>query len=45
MTRDVSFWFDFMFVTSSLKTTENWKDKLLSTGKTLFNSAAKMVNL
>jgi hypothetical protein len=36
--------FDMMFVQSSLGVTESVKDKLLGTGKTLFNSASKMVN-
>lgn len=44
ITRDVTFLFDYMFITSNLKTTEDVKDKLLSTGKTLVNSAAKMIN-
>ena len=42
--RDVSFLFDAMFVQSSLKNCESLTDKLLSTGKTLFNSAANMMN-
>ena len=45
ITRDVSFIFDFMAVTSKLKTAEDLKNKLLSTGKTLFNAAAKMAKL
>lgn len=44
LVRDVSFLFDYMFITSSLKTTEDVVNKLLSTGKTLVNSAAKMIN-
>lgn len=45
LTRDVTFLFDYMFVTSSLTTCESIKDKLLSTGRSLVNSAAKMVNM
>lgn len=45
LTRDVSFLFDYMFVTSSLTNCEDVKDKLLSTGKSLVNSAAKMMNM
>lgn len=44
ITRQVTMLFDMMFVESSLKTTETVKDKLLGSGKTLFNSASKMVN-
>ena len=44
LTRDVSFLFDAMFVQSSLTNCESLTDKLLSTGKTLFNSAANMMN-
>ena len=43
LTRDVSFLFDYMFITSNLKNCEDVEDKLLSTGKTLLNSAAKMI--
>lgn len=42
--RQVTMMFDFMIVTSSLKNTESVKDKLLSSGKTLFNSASKLAN-
>lgn len=45
LTRDVSFLFDYMFVTSSLTNCESLKDKLLSTGKSLVNSASKLVNM
>lgn len=45
LTRDVYFVFDAMFIQSSLTNCESLTDKLLSTGKTLFNSAAKMVQL
>lgn len=45
LTRDVSFLFDYMFITSSLKTCESIKDKLLSTGRSLVNGAAKMLNM
>lgn len=44
ITRQVTLMFDYMIVTSSLKNTEKATDKLLSAGKTLFNSAAKMIN-
>lgn len=43
LTRDVSFLFDYMFVTSDLKVSETLAEKLLSSGKTLLNSASKMV--
>jgi len=36
--------FDMMFVESSLGVSESVGDKLLGAGKTLFNSASKMVN-
>jgi len=36
--------FDYMIVTSSLGVSESTKDKLLGSGQTLFNSAAKLVN-
>lgn len=42
--RDVYFIFDYMFINSTLTNTESLTDKLLSTGKTLFNGAAKMLN-
>ena len=45
LTRNVDFIFDYMLVTSSLTNCESLKDKLLSTGKSLVNSAAKMVNM
>lgn len=45
MTRQVTFIFDFMFIESNLTVMESSLNKLLSTGKTLFNSASKMVNL
>ena len=44
LTRQMTMVFDMMFVQSSLGVTESVKDKLLGTGKTLFNSASKMVN-
>lgn len=44
LTRDVSFVFDYMFINSTLTNCESLTDKLLSTGKTLFNGAAKMMN-
>lgn len=43
--RNVTFSFDYMLVTSSLTNCESLEDKLLSTGKTLFNSASKLVGL
>lgn len=45
LTRDVSFLFDCMFITSSLSNCEDVKSKLLSTGKALVNSASKMLNM
>jgi len=45
LTRDVSFLFDYMLVTSSLTNCESLKDKLMSTGKSLVNSAGSMVNI
>ena len=45
LTRQVVFIFDFMFIESGLSVMESTVGKLLSTGKTLFNSASKMVNL
>lgn len=42
--RQVTMVFDYMIVTSSLGVTESVKDKLLGSGMTLFNSAAKFVN-
>jgi hypothetical protein len=42
--RDVYFIFDYMFINSTLTNTESLTDKLLSTGKTLFNGATKMLN-
>lgn len=44
LTRSVTMMFDAMFVNSDLKTCESLTDKLLSTGKTLFNGAANMMN-
>ena len=44
LTRNVTMVFDAMFINSTLQTGESWTDKLLSTGKTLFNGAAKMMN-
>ena len=45
VTRDVSFMFDFMFITSKEQPVmESTVNKLLSAGKTLFNGAAKMLN-
>lgn len=43
LVRDVSFQFDYMFINSSLNCYDNIKDRLLDTGKTLFNSAAKLI--
>lgn len=43
--RNVTFMFDYMFISSSLDNCESLGDKLLSTGKTLLNSAAKMMNM
>ena len=45
LTRDVSFLFDYMTIQSSLKVSESIKDKLLGTGGSLVNSAAKMLNM
>lgn len=42
--RQVTLTFDYMIITSSLGVTESVKDKLIGSGKTLFNSAAKLVN-
>ena len=42
--RQVTMLFDYMIVTSSLGVTESVKDKLIGSGKTLFNSAAKLAN-
>ncbi len=42
--RQVAMTFDYMIVTSELGVTESVGDKLLGSGKTLFNSAAKLVN-
>lgn len=42
--RQITILFDFMTVKSKLNVTESVKDKLLGSGKTLFNSASKMVN-
>lgn len=44
ITRQMTMLFDLMFVQSKLKVSESAKDKLLGAGKTLFNSASKMVN-
>ena len=44
LTRNVTMVFDAMFVNSDLKTCESLEDKLLSTGRTLFNGAANMMN-
>ena len=44
LTRNVSFLFDYMFVTSTLTNCESLTDKLLSTGRTLLNGATKMMN-
>lgn len=44
ITRQVTLMFDFMIVTSSLGNIDKVSDKLLSSGKALFNSAAKMMN-
>lgn len=45
LTRQVSFIFDFMFITSSLSFNEDLPNKLFSTGKEIFNSASKMIGL
>ena len=45
LTRDVDFIYDYMFINSTLTNIESVADKLLSTGKTLLNGAAKMVNM
>ncbi len=45
LVRDVSFLFDYMLIMSDLKNCETVTDKLLSTGKSLVNSAAKMVKM
>lgn len=42
--RQVSFLFDFMFITSKLTTMESTTSKLLGAGKTLFNAGAQMLN-
>lgn len=42
--RQVTMTFDYMIVTSELGVTESVGDKLLGSGKTMFNSAAKLVN-
>lgn len=44
ITRQMTMLFDMMFVESSLGVSESATDKLLGAGKTLFNSASKMVN-
>lgn len=44
ITRQVTFLFDFMFIESNDTTVESVENKLLSTGKTLLNSAGKMMN-
>ena len=43
--RQVSFMFDYMFITSDLTIMPSTKDKLLGAGKTLINSAASMLNI
>lgn len=43
--RQVSFLFDFMFITSKLTTMESTTSKLLGAGKTLFNAGAQMLNM
>lgn len=45
LTRDVSFLFDYMMVTSNLGVCEKPIDKLLSTGKSLAGSAASLVGI
>ena len=45
LVRDVSMLFDYMLVKSSLTNCEDVVDKLLTSGKSLVNSAAKMVNI
>lgn len=45
ITRQVTFLFDFMYVTSNLTTCDSWQDKLLDTGKQLLNSGMNMANL
>ena len=45
MTRDVSFLFDYMMITSKLKSSESITDKLLSAGKTLVQGAGNLINM
>lgn len=45
ITRDVSFIFDYMMITSNLATSETLGDKLLSTGKSLVQSAGSLVKI
>lgn len=42
--RQITLLFDFMFIQSNLTTMESLTDKLISTGATLFNTAAGTVN-
>lgn len=44
MIRDVHFIFDYMFINSTLTNIESVADKLLNTGTSLLNGAAKLVN-
>lgn len=44
ITRQVTFLFDFMFIESNDTIVESTENKLLSSGKTLINSAGKMLN-
>lgn len=45
ITRQVSFVFDFMFITSSLSVTDSATSSLFETGKAIYNSAVKMLNM
>jgi len=45
LTRDVTFMFDFMFVTSDLKTVDSVKDKLLGSAGAMASGAANMLGL
>ena len=45
ITREVTFAFDFMFVTSSLNVNDSWSSKLLGTASSLASGAANMMNL
>lgn len=45
LVRDISFVFDYMFINSTLTTVESLASKLLSTGTSLLNGGAKMMNM